>query len=338
MDTITHIVVGACIGEAVGGKALGKRAMWMGALAQSIPDVDFIPQLWLSPSEDLLAHRGFTHSLLFGLLATLLLGLISLRIFRHRPFSRTRWFFLFSLNIFVHLFIDAFNAYGTAWFEPFSDRRYSFHVLYVADPFFSIWPLLAFLLLWAGRGHYHRRHRIAMLGLSLAGVYLFYALTNKLTVDAKLRAELREKGIPVTQYRYLLTPAPFNSWLWFVVARDQNGFYVGYRSVFDRGSETSLRYFPKNDTLLRGASDSIEVENLKKFAGDFYTVEKSRDTIKFNVLRFGQVAGWANPGEKFVFYYYLGHPEANKLAVQRGRFAGWNRETFNAYLRRISGR
>ncbi len=337
MDTITHIVVGACIGEAVGGKALGKRAMWMGALAQSIPDVDFIPQMWLGPTEDLLAHRGFTHSLFFGILATVILGMISLRIFRHRPFSRNRWFFLFSINIFVHLFIDAFNAYGTAWFEPFSDERFSFHVLYVADPFFTLWPLVAFFILLVGRGHYHRRHRIAMTGLAIAGVYLGYAISNKLSVDADLKAELVEKGIPVTQYRYLLTPSPFNTWLWFVSAQDDKGFYVGYRSVFDKSSETKLKFFPKNDSLLRHAPDQEEVENLKKFAGEFYTVEKRNDTLVFNVLRFGQVAGWFDPNESFVFYYYLGRPEANSLAVQRGRFARWNRQTFNSFLRRISG-
>jgi inner membrane protein len=337
MDTVTHIVIGACIGEAVGGKALGKRAMWMGALAQSIPDVDFIPQMWLGPTEDFLAHRGFTHSLLFGLIATVILGLIAQRIFRNRPFSRNRWFFLFSVNVFVHLFIDAFNAYGTAWFEPFSDQRFSFHILYVADPFFSIWPLLAFLILMIGRSHYHLRHKIAMTALSLSGVYLGYAMTNKLSVDADLKAELLEKGIPVNQYEYLLTPAPFNSWLWYVVAQDGKGFYVGYRSVFDKGSETRLKFFPRNETLLNSVADQDEVENLKKFAGDYYTVEKRGDTVVFNVLRFGQIAGWVYPNEKFVFHYFLGMPEANDLTVQRGRFAKWNQYTFDAFLRRISG-
>ena len=337
MDTVTHIVVGACIGEAVGGKALGKRAMWMGALAQSIPDVDFIPQIWLSPTADFLAHRGFTHSFLFGILVTILLGFISFRLFRNRPFSRNRWFYLFSINVFVHLFIDAFNAYGTAWFEPFSDRRFSFHILYVADPFFSIWPLLAFFVLLVGRGHYHFRHKIAMTGLALAGVYLGYAASNKLSVDADLRAELKEKGIPINQYEYLLTPAPFNSWLWYVVAQDEKGFYVGYRSVFDKGSETKLKFFPRNAALL-DSTDTEEVRNLKKFAGDYYTIEKRGDTTVFNVLRFGQIAGWLYPDEKFVFYYYLDMPEANTLTVQRGRFSRWDRRTFRAFINRISGR
>jgi membrane-bound metal-dependent hydrolase YbcI (DUF457 family) len=42
--------------------------MFLGAVAQSVPDIDFIASFWTSTSENLLAHRGFTHSILFTLL------------------------------------------------------------------------------------------------------------------------------------------------------------------------------------------------------------------------------------------------------------------------------
>jgi inner membrane protein len=41
MDSITHIALGAITGEALAGKSLGKRAMILGAVAQSLPDIDF---------------------------------------------------------------------------------------------------------------------------------------------------------------------------------------------------------------------------------------------------------------------------------------------------------
>ena len=65
------------MGEALAGKKLGKRAMFLGALAQSIPDIDFVTAFWNSTSENLLAHRGFTHSLLFGILATVSFALLA---------------------------------------------------------------------------------------------------------------------------------------------------------------------------------------------------------------------------------------------------------------------
>lgn len=42
MDSITHIAIGACMGEVFAGKQLGKQALLWGVLAQSIPDIDFI--------------------------------------------------------------------------------------------------------------------------------------------------------------------------------------------------------------------------------------------------------------------------------------------------------
>jgi inner membrane protein len=45
--------------------SLEKKAMLWGALAQSIPDIDFLASFWMNTSGNLLAHRGFTHSFLF---------------------------------------------------------------------------------------------------------------------------------------------------------------------------------------------------------------------------------------------------------------------------------
>ena len=89
----------------------------------------------------------------------------------------------------------------------------------------------------------------------------------------------------------------------------------------------NLGYFPRNQHLLSGIDDHIEVQQLKEFSQGYYTVEKWSDTLVFNDLRFGQIIGWEEPTEKFVFHYFLSHPEDNKLVVQRGRFARWNRST-----------
>jgi inner membrane protein len=67
MDSLTHIALGACMGEAFAGKQLGKKAMLWGALAQSVPDIDFVASFWMNTSSNLLAHRGFTHSFVHSL-------------------------------------------------------------------------------------------------------------------------------------------------------------------------------------------------------------------------------------------------------------------------------
>src|SRR5579872_3901458 len=146
MDTLTHIVLGACIGESIAGKQLGKKALLVGAIAQSVPDVDFAASFWLPTSSELLAHRGFTHSFLFVVIFAPLLALASKYLFRGSNVRWSRWLLFWGLQIFIHDFIDAFNAYGTGWFEPFSHYRVSFNTIYVADPLFSLWPAIACLV------------------------------------------------------------------------------------------------------------------------------------------------------------------------------------------------
>src|SRR5579872_4858703 len=67
MDSLTHIVLGAAIGELVAGRKLGKKALVVGAVANSLPDLDFLGGLWLDTSRNVCFHRGITHSLLFVL-------------------------------------------------------------------------------------------------------------------------------------------------------------------------------------------------------------------------------------------------------------------------------
>jgi len=335
LDSLTHIVLGACIGDAIAGKKLGKKALLVGAVAQSTPDIDFITTFWLNDTQDIIAHRGLTHSIIFNLVATVLLALVGRFIFRKSSLSLKSWLLIFGINLFVHIFIDAFNAYGTGWFEPFSPHRVSFHVLFVADPLFSIWPFIAFLALIVLRGNHQRRKSWMIFGIGFSLLYLCFAIIGKLIVNHTVEENLAKKGIKSESY--FSTPTPFNSLLWYVVAKDSAGFQVGYRSIFDSKKEMEFTYFPKNEWLLDSVRTKREARDLKIFAGDYYTVSKTNDTIVFNVLRFGQVVGWHNPHEKFAFYYYLDHPGSNELMAQRGRFEKWDRKTIGSFIRRMKG-
>jgi len=135
----------------------------------------------------------------------------------------------------------------------------------------------------------------------------------------------------------MTTPTPLNNWLWYVLSGNDSGFYVGYRSVFDQKKRIVFTYFPKNDSLLSGIRQQEDVQDLIRFSQGFYTVENWGDTLVFNDLRFGQIIGWHDPKERFVFHYFLQRPGANTLVVQRGRFAKWNWQTTRTLLRRIRG-
>src|ERR1700759_4269668 len=183
MDSLTHIAIGACIGDLFLGKKIGKKAMLYGAIAASLPDVDFIASFWLNSADDLMAHRGFTHSFAFGLLFILALAFL----FRHRHRVENipikTWLIFMSVEIASHLFLDAFNAYGIGWFEPFSHRRFSFNVIFVADPFFSVWPGIAAVTLLVLKSNSNNRTKWATRGLILCFIYLSYCVVNKMRID-----------------------------------------------------------------------------------------------------------------------------------------------------------
>jgi inner membrane protein len=252
----------------------------------------------------------------------------------HRPhnISFTRWMLFFAAAILSHIFIDAFNNYGVGWFEPFNHYRISFNTIYVADPFFSIAPGIAFIMLLLTKQRTKKRIFWWKFGLLISSIYLCYCIINKSIINHNVKQQLAKQHIPYT--RYLTTPAPLQNWLWFVAAGNDSIYYVGYRSVFDK-KNLPLRKFARNTSLLD--TTKKEVQQLIRFSQQFYTVEKKQDTLIFNDLRFGQVTGWQNSNEEFVFHYYLFPHIDNTLVVQRGRFAKWNWATIKSFAKHIAG-
>ncbi|MEJ0105928.1 MAG: hypothetical protein WDO19_26735 [Bacteroidota bacterium] len=68
---------------------------------------------------------------------------------------------------------------------------------------------------------------------------------------------------------------------------NDSGYHVGFRSLFDHKKEIAFQYFPRNDSLLKPVNDHEDLQQLIRFSGQFYTVEKWNDTLVFNDLRFG---------------------------------------------------
>ncbi|MDQ3846952.1 MAG: metal-dependent hydrolase [Bacteroidota bacterium] len=336
MDSLTHIALGACIGEAVLAKQTGKRALLLGAVAQSLPDIDVVASLWLHPVNNLLVHRGFTHSLLFGVTAGALLPFIASKAVRLKNIPFIRLFFFFCLQMWLHDLLDTCNAYGTGLFEPFSSRRFSLHLLFVADPFFSVSLVIASVVLALLRKGHRKRKVWLLIGLLPASLYFIYAVFNKTAVQENVEKSLSAERIPYKDF--FITPTPFNTWLWYVVAATDSGYTIGYRSVFDKKSLLMpFIYHPKNERLLQAADTTVNVKQLRRFADDYYTVDRRGDTLLFNVLRFGQVFGWQNAKADFAFQYFLHPAYDNTFLVQRGRFKGWNRRTLIRMYRRIEG-
>jgi inner membrane protein len=84
MDSLSQIVLGAAVGEAVLGRRIGNRAMIWGAVAGTIPDMDVLGKYFLSELDNLAFHRGISHSLLFCLIGSVVFGWVTDRLYRSR--------------------------------------------------------------------------------------------------------------------------------------------------------------------------------------------------------------------------------------------------------------
>src|SRR5690606_26796712 len=107
MDSLTQIVLGAAIGEKTLGKKLGNRALLYGAIAGTIPDLDVYFGKFYDPITAIEIHRGFSHSILFFVLLSPVLGWILSKIEKKNEVSFKQatifWFF----GLLTHALLDA---------------------------------------------------------------------------------------------------------------------------------------------------------------------------------------------------------------------------------------
>lgn len=337
MDIITHIALGACIGEIVFAKQLGKKALIIGAFAQVLPDMDIVAALWLPPPQNLLFHRGITHSFLFGILAALILAFFIKKRTAFQNVTLQKLLIFFLLQIWLHDLLDTCNAYGTGLLAPFSSHRFSINLLFVADPFFTVPIIIACTALIRLKSFSKARKKWLWIGLLIPCLYILYAAFNKKSVSKQVEKSLATENISYS--RMIITPTFFNTWLWYIVAATDSGYYIGYRSVFDsRYYITPFNYYAKNKQLLISLDTLQNVRRLIQFADNYYTVEDRNDSLVFNVLRFGQAAGWEENKTHFTFQYFLNPLYNNSYVMQSGRFKEWTPKTFESMYNRIKGR
>lgn len=165
MDTGTHIVMGAAIcgltlaDPVVASDSATMTAVFVGVVSGSlIPDIDTVLKL-RNNAVYIRNHRGITHSIPAVLLWPLVISiLLSFLIPKTEFFHLWAWTFL---AVFVHVFVDIFNAYGTQALRPFSDQWVAIGVINTFDPIIfalhiaalSAWmfgaePVLTFVILY----------------------------------------------------------------------------------------------------------------------------------------------------------------------------------------------
>ena len=269
MDSITQAALGAAIGEATLGTKIGSKGALAGAIVATIPDLDVLLTPFFDEIQKVSIHRGYSHSILFCLLASLLLMLIIKRWEWTKDISMKRlWFFSF-LALFTHVILDAFTTYGTQLFLPFSDQRVSIDSINIVDPIYTL-PLIigAGLSIFLYKKTDLKRGLPNKIGLILSSLYLIFTLLNKQHIESEFSKQLKDQGILYTEM--LSVPVKVGNLIWYGVAKDSSQLHIGKYSMLDQ-NDIEFHSFPINEHLLDDL-DSTLVDRMKWFAQDFYVV------------------------------------------------------------------
>jgi inner membrane protein len=154
LDTGTHIVMGLGLGglamldPAIANDPATSQAILAGTLIGSqAPDFDTILKL-KNNAVYIRNHRGLTHSLPALVIWPLLLfGIISLFVPQADSGKLLLWT---SIAVFLHVFVDIFNAYGTQALYPVSKKWIALGVISIFDPFIFFLHIAGLLLWYVG--------------------------------------------------------------------------------------------------------------------------------------------------------------------------------------------
>ncbi len=283
MDSVTQMLLGASVGEAVAGRQAGLRAAGWGAVCGTLPDLDVLLS-YGGPVADFTWHRGYSHSLFVLTLAAPLVWWLISRIDQRARGAPRRWLMLVWLALITHPLLDALTVYGTQLFLPFSDYPVGLSSVFIIDPVVTLSLALGLLLAILAR----RRalaSGAAVAGLAVAGVYLAAGLAAKSHVDDVVRDTLAARALDAQAV--LSTPAPFNILLWRIVVVDAGGYLEGYYSLLDAGRQPAFDRHASRPALLDDIADSADVRRLRWFTKGFYRVREQDGRIVMTDLRMG---------------------------------------------------
>jgi inner membrane protein len=298
MDSISQAALGAAVGMAVMGRrtALWKSAMW-GAVCGTLPDLDALID-YGDPVSNMTFHRAESHSLFWLTLAAPPIAAAIARVQGEVALWR-RWWLAVWLVLVTHPLLDATTVYGTQLLLPFTDHPFGLASIFIIDPLYTA-PLLVGVWLALRRGD-ARGLAWNRAGLVLSCTYLAWTAAAQAWVRVDVERALQAQG--VAAQKVLVTPAPFNSLLWRIVALTPDDRYLeGFRSLLDGDRPPQFTAFDRGARLLPDYAGLWHVQRMVWFTRGFYKLERDDGGVVVTDLRMGQ-----EPAYVFAFHVPASH-------------------------------
>ena len=330
MDSLTQIVLGAAVGEAVLGKKVGNKAMLYGAIAGTIPDFDTFASHFTDTVTALEIHRGFTHSIVFSLVFAPVFGWLVSR--WEKTASWKNWSWLFFWGFLTHPLLDAHTTWGTQLFWPL-DLRLAYKNIFVIDPLYTL-PFLVFVILAMRKKRTSpKRRKLNNLGLIISSAYMLLTLILKGITYQKFTDALQQQNI---QYSEIETkPSPFNTILWTANVDTKDAYLIGHYSFFD-AKPIHFTSYRKNHEWLEDLKDEENVQRLIKITKGWYTITKENEKLYLNDLRFG-LLGFSPSAKNFTFSFQLEKKNGEVIITEKEKDTQDAKKLLGELWKRILG-
>jgi inner membrane protein len=284
MDSLSQLALGAAVGIATMGRrtALWKAALW-GGVCGTLPDLDaFIDHG--DAIRNMTLHRAESHALFWQTLASPFIAAGIAALHREGPLFR-RWWLAVWLALTTHALLDAMTVYGTQLGLPFTDHPYGVGSIFIIDPLYTL-PLLIGVGVALSRADTGAALRWNVAGLVLSTAYLAWGVAAQHHVRGIAEAELAAQGIAAD--RVLVTPTPFNSVLWRIVAVSADGHHEGFHSLLDADRRITFDRFERGESLYAQVHGAWHVERIAWFSRGFFKMAADGDELRITDLRMGQ--------------------------------------------------
>jgi inner membrane protein len=220
LDTGTHVVMGIALGgiatldPAVAANSVTASSVLIATIVGSqVPDIDTVLKL-RNNAVYIRNHRGVTHSIPAVILWPLAILAV---IYPFNPGTDLLHLWLWTfLAVFLHVFVDIFNAYGTQALRPFSPKWVALGVINTFDPFIFAIHVVGILLWIVG----------ATPGYTFLAMYavIFAYYVIRFKAQGKVRAEVK-KVIPDATDIIIAPTMKFHHWR--IAVTNEHSFFVG---------------------------------------------------------------------------------------------------------------
>jgi inner membrane protein len=270
--------------------AVWKAALW-GAVAGTLPDLDVLIDQG-DVIRNMVLHRAESHALFWLTLFSLPFAALVARLHGEWGLLR-RWWLAIWLVLVTHTLLDAMTVYGTQLALPFSNYPFGVGSVFIIDLFYTLPLLVGVAWVLATRGG-HRGLMVNGAGLLLSTAYLAWGFAAQQQVTQIARASLIQQGITVEHL--LVTPTPFNTVLWRVVAVAGDEYHEGFYSLLDQQPTIAFDSFSRGNLLAAELLGIDGVQRLVAFTKGFYKLEQRGSRLLITDLRMGQ-----EPNYSFTF-------------------------------------